>query len=73
MSHIIPIAAISLLYGTYYFLAKKKKKKKLLTSVLRILVKNPIKENFYRKIKKIINVLIIFFISNKSDVKTFFN
>ena len=43
----------------------------MLTSVLRTLVKNPIKENFYRKKKKTINVLTAFFISHKSDVKNF--
>ena len=36
-----------------------------------VLVKNLIKENFYGKRKKIINILITFFISHKSDVKTF--
>ena len=35
------------------------------------LVKNLIKENFYRKRKKAINVLITFFISHKSYIKTF--
>ena len=40
-------------------------------SVLRTLVKNLVKENFYRKRKKLINVLIAFFISYKSDIKTF--
>ena len=39
-------------------------------SVLKSLVKNPVKESFYRK-KKTINVLTTFFISHKSDVKTF--
>ena len=34
------------------------------------LVNNPIKENFYGKRKKI-NILRDFFISHKSDVKTF--
>ena len=43
----------------------------MLTSVLRALVKNSIKESFYEKRKKKINVLIAFFISHKSDVKTF--
>ena len=38
-------------------------------SVLRALVKNPVKENFYEKRKK--NVFTAFFISYKSDVKTF--
>ena len=42
-------------------------------SVLMILVKNPIKKSFYGKIKKTINILITFFISHKSDVKTFSN
>ena len=38
----------------------------------RVLVNNPIKESFYRKIKKkTINILTTFFISHKSDVKTF--
>ena len=36
-----------------------------------VLVKNLIKESFYGKRKKTINVLIAFFISHKSDVKTF--
>ena len=36
------------------------------------MVKNLIKESFYGKIKKkAINVLTVFFISHKSDVKTF--
>ena len=35
----------------------------------RVLVKNPIKENFYGKKK--INVLTTFFIFHKSNVKTF--
>ena len=42
----------------------------------RALVKNPIKESFYgktKKKKKAINILTAFFISHKSDVKTFFN
>ena len=37
----------------------------------RALVYNPIKESFYRKRKKTINILTTFFISYKSDVKTF--
>ena len=45
----------------------------MLMSALRALVENPIKENFYGKRKKAINVLTAFFISHKSDVKTFFN
>ena len=36
------------------------------------MVNNLFKENFYEKrIKKVINILIVFFISYKSDVKTF--
>ena len=45
----------------------------MLKSVHRALVKNLIKKNFYEKRKKTINVLTAFFISHKSDVKTFFN
>ena len=37
------------------------------------LIKNLVKKGFYRKRKKTINVLTVFFISHKSDVKTFFN
>ena len=40
-------------------------------SALRTLVKNPVKESFYGKRKKIINILTTFFISYKSDVKIF--
>ena len=47
-------------------------KREILTSALRALVKNLVKENFYGKRKKIINVLTAFFISHKSDIKTFF-
>ena len=43
----------------------------MLTSVLKVLIKNPIKENFYEKRKKAINILTAFFISHKSDVKIF--
>ena len=39
-------------------------------SALKVLVKNPVKESFYEE-KKTINVLTTFFISHKSDVKTF--
>ena len=42
----------------------------MLTNALRALVNNPFKENFYRK-KKVINILITFFISHKSGVKIF--
>ena len=38
-------------------------------SAFKTLVKNPVKESFYRK--KNINILTVFFISHKSDVKTF--
>ena len=37
----------------------------------RVLVNNLFKENFYEKRKKIINILIVFFISHKSGVKIF--
>ena len=42
-------------------------------NAFRVLVNNPLKESFYKKKekKKLINDLIAFFISNKSDVKTF--
>ena len=43
----------------------------MLTSVLIILVNNPVKESFYEKRKKIINILIAFFIPHKNDVKIF--
>ena len=43
----------------------------MLKSVLKVLIKNPIKENFYEKRKKTINVLAAFFIFHKSDVKIF--
>ena len=44
----------------------------MLMSVFRVLVKNPVKESFYgKRKKKTINVLTAFFISHKSDVKTF--
>ena len=37
----------------------------------RVMVNNSFKESFYGKIKKVINILIVFFISHKSCVKTF--
>ena len=40
-------------------------------STLSTLVKNLVKESFYGKRKKTINVLTVFFISHKSDVKNF--
>ena len=44
----------------------------MLMNAFRALVNNPFKESFYRKRKnKAINVLIVFFISHKSGVKTF--
>ena len=43
----------------------------MLISALRALVNNPIKESFYEKKKKTINVLTVFFIFHKNDVKTF--
>ena len=42
----------------------------MLTNALKTLVKNLVKENFYKKKKKI-NVLTAFFISHKSDIKIF--
>ena len=46
----------------------------MLTNALKALVKNPDKESFDgKRKKKVINVLTAFFISHKSDVKTFFN
>ena len=46
----------------------------MLTSALRALVKNSIKKSFYgKRKKKVINVLTVFFIFHKSDVKFFFN
>ena len=48
-------------------------------SALRALVKNPVKENYditfmgNEKKKKAINILIVFFISHKSNVIIFFN
>ena len=41
----------------------------MLMNALRALVKNPFKKSFYREKK--INVLIVFFISHRSYVKTF--
>ena len=44
----------------------------MLTDAIRALINNLFKENFYEKRKKkVINVLTVFFISHKSDVKTF--
>ena len=44
----------------------------MLMSALRTFVKNIVKENFQEKRKKkTINVLIVFFIFHKSNVKTF--
>ena len=44
----------------------------MLTSALMALIKNPIKESFYgKRKKKVINILTIFFISYKNDIKTF--
>ena len=41
----------------------------MLMSVLKALVKNPVKESFYEKRKK--NILTIFFIFHKSCIKIF--
>ena len=44
----------------------------MLTNALMTLVNNPFKKKFYRKRKKkVINILIAFFISHKSSVKIF--
>ena len=45
----------------------------MLMNTLRTLVNNPFKENFLweKKRKKAINILTVFFISHKSDVKIF--
>ena len=46
----------------------------MLTDILRVMINNPFKENFYGKIKKkknTIYVLTAFFISHKSSIKTF--
>ena len=47
----------------------------MLTDILRVMINNPFKENFYGKMKKkkknTIFVLTAFFISHKSSIKTF--
>ena len=43
---------------------------KMLINVFKVLVNNLFKESYYRK-KKIFNVFYSFFISHKSDIKTF--
>ena len=43
----------------------------MLTDAFRAMVNNSFKESLYGKRKKIINVLIVFFISYKSGIKTF--
>ena len=43
----------------------------MLMNVLRVLINNPFKESFYKKRKKTINVLTLFFIFHKNEVKTF--
>ena len=43
----------------------------MLTSALRALVNNSVKESFYEKRKKAINILTAFFIFHKNDVKSF--
>ena len=45
------------------------KLREMLTSALMALVKNSVKESFYGKKIIIINVLTVFFISHKSDIK----
>ena len=44
----------------------------MLMSALRALVKNLVKESFYgKRKKKTINILTVFFISHKRDIKIF--
>ena len=51
--------------GNYFFLGN-------VNECRTVLVKNLIKESFYgKRKKKAINILIVYFISHKSDVKTF--
>ena len=40
-------------------------------NALRVMINNPLKKSFYEKKKKTINVLIVFSIFHKSDVKIF--
>ena len=47
--------------------------KSMLTSALKTLIKNTVKKVFMGKEKKVINILTVFFISYKSNVKIFFN
>ena len=47
------------------------REREMLMNTLKVLVNNPFKESFYRKKKKTINILTVFFIFHKSDVKTF--
>ena len=43
----------------------------MLTDTLRVIVNNSFKENFYKKKKKTINILRVYYISYKSSIKTF--
>ena len=43
----------------------------MLKNALKVLVNNSVKENFYGKRKKTINILTTFFILHKNNVKTF--
>ena len=43
----------------------------MLTNALKALVNNLVKKNFYKKRNKSINILTVFFIFHKSDVKIF--
>ena len=52
-----------LFYNTFLVI----KKMEMLTSAFKTMVKNPVKESFL--LKKTINILIIFFISHKSNIK----
>ena len=44
----------------------------MLIDILGVIINNPLKEKFYgKRKKKTINILTVFFISHKSDIKTF--
>ena len=63
----VQILAVENIFSLNFFIYLRE----MLTNVLRALINNPFKESFYGKRKKVINVLTSFFISHKSDVKTF--
>ena len=59
-----------MVYATIYLNLIENIKRVILTSALKVLIKNPVKESFYKK-KKTINILTAFFISHKNDIKIF--